>query len=162
MNRTSAFTVVALAIAAVPLCAQDWTKESKDRAKRAALHDTAQLVRGDSGKWSDDARLQHAPPLAQKPAKMALDAWADLLLKKQLELTDKDDNWLIFRTEQLDDNDRLWIERHGTDIGRHSTVDLAAHLGKSATVRTPEAFAPESEEATGNTSAPRPAPASGN
>jgi NTE family protein len=55
-----------------------------------------------------------------------------------------------------------WIERHSTDIGRRSTVDLAAHLGKSATVRTPEAFAPESEEAPGNTSAPHPAPASGN
>ena len=91
--------------------AQDWTKESKDRAKRTALHDSAQLVRGDSGKWNDDARLQHAPPIEQKPAKMSLDAWADQLLKKKVELTDKDDNWLIFRTEQLDDNDRVWVER---------------------------------------------------
>ena len=42
---------------------------------------------------------------------MALDAWADQLLKKKVELTDKDDHWLIFRTEQLDDNDRVWVER---------------------------------------------------
>ena len=111
MRRLNGLIVVALGIMAWPICAQDWTKESKDRAKRAALHDGAQLVRGDSGKWNDDARLQHAPPIAQKPAKTSLDAWADQLLKKKVELTDKDDNWLIFRTEQLDDNDRVWIER---------------------------------------------------
>ncbi|MCI0641322.1 MAG: hypothetical protein L0Y72_21020 [Gemmataceae bacterium] len=102
---------VSLAILAMPLCAQDWTKESKDRAKRAALHDSAQLVRGDSGKWNEDALLQHAPPIAQKPAKLSLDAWCDQLKKKKVELTDKDDNWLIFRTAQLDDNDRVWVER---------------------------------------------------
>src|SRR5262245_22157506 len=109
MPRISA--LVLLAIASVPLCAQDWTKESKDRAKRGALHDAVQLVRGDSGKWNDDACLQHMPPIARKPAKLTLDAWADQHRKEQVELTDKDDNWLIFRTEQLDDNDRLWVER---------------------------------------------------
>jgi hypothetical protein len=96
---------------AFPLRAEDWTKESKDRAKRGALHDSVQLVRGDSGKWNDDARLQHAPPIERRPAKTALDAWADQLLKKEVELTDKDDNWLILRTEQLDDNDRVWVQR---------------------------------------------------
>ncbi len=113
MKRTSGLVVVSLGlgIVAFPLCAEDWTKESKDRAKRAALHSSAQLVRGDSGKWNDDARLQHAPPIEQKPAKMSLDAWADQLLKKTVELTDKDDNWLILRTGQLDDNDRVWVER---------------------------------------------------
>jgi hypothetical protein len=110
MRSISAFAV-SLAIVALPLQAQDWTKESKDRGKRAELHGVAQLVRGDTGKWRDDAGLQHAPPIAQKPAKMTLDAWADQLLKKKVELTDKDDNWLIFRTEQLDDNDRVWVER---------------------------------------------------
>ena len=102
---------VSLLVLSSPLRAEDWTKESKDRTKRAALHDSAQLVRGDSGKWNDTAGLLHAPPIAQKPAKTSLDAWADELLKKKVELTDKDDNWLIFRTEQLDDNDRVWIER---------------------------------------------------
>src|SRR5215510_6607825 len=110
MNKTCA-SIFSLAILSVPFAAQDWTKESKDRAKRAALHDAAQLVRGDSGKWNDDARLQHAPPIGQKPAKTSLDAWADQLLKKKIELTDMDDNWLIFRSEQLDDNDRVWVER---------------------------------------------------
>lgn len=111
MKRTNAFVVVWFLTVSLPLCGEDWTKESKDRNKRAALHDSAQLVRGDSGKWNDNARLQLAPPIARKPAKMTLDAWADQLLKTKVEPTDKDDNWLIFRIEQLDDNDRVWIER---------------------------------------------------
>lgn len=111
MRRSHWLIVAALAILSLPLHAEDWTKESKDRSKRAALHGSAQLVRGDSGKWNDDARLQHAPPIEQKPAKMSLDAWADQLLKTKAKLTDKDDNWLIFRTEQIDDNDRVWVER---------------------------------------------------
>src|SRR6185295_12567496 len=76
-----------------------------------ALHDISERVRGDSGKWNDDAKLQHAPPIALKPAKTSLDAWADQLQKQKIELTDKDDNWLILRTDQLDDNDRVWVER---------------------------------------------------
>uniref|UniRef100_UPI00286AE1B8 hypothetical protein n=1 Tax=Roseateles sp. TaxID=1971397 RepID=UPI00286AE1B8 len=111
MKKIIVMIVVSLAIVSIPLHAQDWTKESNDRSKRAALHDSVQQVRGDSGKWSDDARLQHAPPIEQKPARMALDDWAEKLLKAKVELTDKDNNWLILRTEQLDDNDRVWIEK---------------------------------------------------
>ena len=111
MKTTSGLIVVALALTSLELRAGDWTKESKDRAKRASLHDSAQLVRGDAGKWRDDAHLQHAPPIEQKSAKMSLDAWADQLLKTKVKLTDKDDNWLLLRTAQLDDNDRVWVER---------------------------------------------------
>jgi hypothetical protein len=110
MKRTSAL-IASLWFISLPLCAEDWTKEAKDRAKRSALHDSTQQVRGDSGKWNDEARVQHAPPIAQKPAKMPLDAWAEQLLKKKVELTDQDDNWLIFLSEQLDDNDRVWVDR---------------------------------------------------
>jgi hypothetical protein len=111
MRRISGLIGISLALVASPVRAEDWTKESNDRTKRTALHDSAQRVRGDSGKWNDDARLQHAPPIARKPAKTSLDAWADQLLNQKVELTDKDDNWLVFRTEQLDDNDRVWVER---------------------------------------------------
>src|SRR5262245_31377032 len=111
MNRIWGSIVVLLGIVAFPLCAEDWTRESKDRAKRAALHNSVQQGRGDSGKWNDDARLQHAPPIEKKPTKLSLDGWADQLLKRPVVLTDKDDNWLILRTEQLDDNDRVWVER---------------------------------------------------
>ena len=55
MPRIAALVVIV--IVALPLGAQDWTKESKDRAKRAMLHDAVQVVRGDSGKWNEDARL---------------------------------------------------------------------------------------------------------
>lgn len=111
MKTVSVSVFISLALLVWPLHAQDWTKESKDRAKRAALHDAAQLVRGDSGKWNDDTRLLHVLPLSQKPAKQSLDAWADQFLKRKPELTQQDDNWLVLRTEQLDDNDRVWIER---------------------------------------------------
>lgn len=111
MKRTCGLLVISFGTMAFPLCAEDWTREAKDRAKRAALHDSAQIVRGDSGKWSDDARVQHAPSIKQKSAKLSLDAWAEQLLKTQVETTDRDDNWLILRTEQLDDNDRVWVER---------------------------------------------------
>ncbi|MBI2809200.1 MAG: hypothetical protein HYX68_29815 [Planctomycetes bacterium] len=103
--------IIALILAPLALHAQDWTRESKDRAKRAALHGASQMVRGDSGKWNDHAILQHAPPIGKKPAKLSLDAWADLLLKKQVDVASKDESWLIFRTAQLDDNDRVWVER---------------------------------------------------
>ncbi len=56
-----------------------------------------------------------------------------------------------------------WLERHGADIGRRGTVDLAAHLGKSSrpAAATNEAFAPERDEADDGTSPPRSAPAAG-
>lgn len=109
--KTTCGLIVWLGILGLPLAAQEWTREAKDRAKRTALHDAAQLVRGDSGKWNDDPRLQHAPPIALKPAKLSLDAWAEQLRKQKVELTHQDDNWLIFLSEQLDDNDRVWVER---------------------------------------------------
>jgi hypothetical protein len=88
-----------------------WTKTLKDRTKRGTLHDAFQNVRGDSGKWNDEPLLQHAPPIEQKPAKTSLDDWADKFLKREVQLTSDDDNWLLLRTRQLDDNDRVWVER---------------------------------------------------
>jgi hypothetical protein len=86
-------------------------KAVKDHAERGTLSDQRQLVRGDTGKWNDAATLQHAPPLAKKPQGMALDDWADELSEKKPATTAADDNWLLFRTRQLDDNDRVWIEK---------------------------------------------------
>jgi hypothetical protein len=125
--RRIAWILCMVMLISLPLRAQDWTKEVKDRGKRAALLDSVQLVRGDSGKWNDDARLQHAPPIAQKPAKVSLDAWSDQLLKMKFDTTPKDDNWLIFRTEQLDDNDRVWVERIER---RGQQIAVVANLAK--------------------------------
>lgn len=101
------------AATSVMLLAQESTviKTVKDRAERGTLSDQRQLVRGDTGKWNDSATLQHAPPLAQKAQGMSLDDWADELSEKKAATTAADDNWLIFRTRQLDDNDRVWIEK---------------------------------------------------
>lgn len=111
MNSIWGNIVVLFAIIVSPALAEDWKKESTDRSNRTALHGSSQVVRGDSGKWNDHAQLLLALPISQKPAKMSLDAWADEIQKKKFELTEKDDIWIIFRTEQLDDNDRVWIER---------------------------------------------------
>ena len=98
-----------------------WTQQLKDRSKRGTLHDAYQKVRGDSGKWNDDPKLQHVPP---PPSKTPLDDWYDQMERtRRLPLTPKDDNWLLFKTQQLDDNDRLWIERIERD-GNQFTVVL--------------------------------------
>lgn len=134
MRKLSTSIFVSLVIISLPLFAQEskppesrdgqgdrdnaqqrdsWAKALKDRSERGTLHDAFQNVRGDSGKWNDEPILQHAPPIGQKPAKMPLDDWADQLLKRAFQLTSNDDNWLLLRTRQLDDNDRVWVERIG-------------------------------------------------
>ncbi|MFN0077293.1 MAG: hypothetical protein ACKVY0_12550 [Prosthecobacter sp.] len=89
----------------------DTLKKVKDRSQRGTLSDQRQLVRGDTGKWNDSATLQHAPAIQQKPQGMSLDDWADELAEKKPATTASDDNWLLFRTRHLDDNDRVWIEK---------------------------------------------------
>ena len=90
---------------------RSWTKTLEDRAKRGTLHDVVQIVRGDSGKWNDEPGLRQAPPIQQKPAGVSLDDWFDQLSAKEVQLRDNDDCWLLFRTRQLDDHDRVWVER---------------------------------------------------
>ena len=90
---------------------ETWSKELEDRSKRETLHDAVQIVRGDSGKWSDEPQVVHAPPIEKKPAKLPLDEWCDQLLEENVGVAEADDNWLVLRTRQLDDNDRVWVER---------------------------------------------------
>jgi hypothetical protein len=102
-----------LATVSAMLHAQESTtlKAVKDRNERGTLSDQRQLVRGDTGKWNDAATLQHAPPLAQKPQGMSLDDWSEQLAEKKPQTKATDDHWLLFRTRQLDDNDRVWVEK---------------------------------------------------
>lgn len=114
--------VVALSAPAM-LCAQQpppagaatsdtWTKVLTDRSKRGTLQDALQMVRGDTGKWSDEPRLSPVSPLLPPGAKLSLDVRLDQVLEgKSVEAVNGDDQWLLFRTRQLDDNDRVWIER---------------------------------------------------
>ncbi|HUG92886.1 MAG TPA: hypothetical protein VML55_18740 [Planctomycetaceae bacterium] len=101
-----------------------WTKSLKDRAGRGTLEGVRQSIRGDTGKWSDEPRVQHAPPVEEKPARMPLDEWADELVEKEFELTSNDDAWLLFRSRQLDDNDRIWVERI---MRRGNRLTVVAH-----------------------------------
>jgi hypothetical protein len=83
------------------------------------IQNAREMVRGDSGKWNDASILQVIPPPSQKPPGMNLDAWGDSLLEKPAPSKAGDEVWLLFRTRQLDDNDRVWIEtvdRQGTEI----------------------------------------------
>lgn len=90
---------------------ETWTKKVTDRSKRDSLSGSAENVRGDSGKWNDKPKFQYAPPLGQKPPRMLLDDWAESLDNKKIRLTGKDDTWFILQTRQLNDNDRVWVEK---------------------------------------------------
>lgn len=70
-----------------------------------------EMVRGDTGKWNDTAILQIVPPPSQKPQGMNLDAWGDTLLEAPANPQAGEEVWLLFRTRQLDDNDRVWVEK---------------------------------------------------
>ena len=87
-------------------------KKLSDRDQRGKLVDRFEQVRGDSGKWRDKASLQISPPPPKgannKP--VSLDGWADALHRKRFSLSPETPTWLIYRTAQLDDKDRLWIE----------------------------------------------------
>lgn len=89
------------------LHSQEVLKSVQERAQRGTLSDQRQLVRGDTGKWNDAAMLLHTT----KPAGMPLDEWMDEANEKKAVVTAADENWLLFRTRQLDDNDRVWIEK---------------------------------------------------
>ena len=86
-------------------------KAVKGCDERGTLSDQRQLVRGDTGMWNDAAILLHAPSPTKKPQGMSLDEWIDELGEKNAAVTAADENWLLFRTRQLDDNDRVWIEK---------------------------------------------------
>ncbi len=117
------------------LKADSWSKVLKDRSKRGTLHDAIQKVRGDTGKWNDEPRLQYAPPITGKPTKMPLDDWADQLQESNKRVPNKDDNWLLFKTRQLDDNDRVWIERIERD-GDQFTIVLSEAIWQGRYLKT--------------------------
>jgi hypothetical protein len=139
--KTISLAVVIWMASAASLPAQQpsgdsWTRVLNDRSERGKLQDALQNVRGDSGKWRDEPSLQHAPPLAQKPAKLPLDDWADQLLEKDaVAVTASDESWLLFRTRQLDDNDRLWIERIERN-GNQFTVVLSVAIWQGRYFKT--------------------------
>ncbi|HEX5102492.1 MAG TPA: hypothetical protein VFV87_01695, partial [Pirellulaceae bacterium] len=119
MTRCIGLVSIVVLVSVAAAAETSWTKLLEDRNKRGTLEGTRQVVRGDTGKWSEEPRLQHAPPLARKPAKLPLDEWGDRLMDEKFELTAADENWLLLRTIQLNDNDRIWVqsvERKGNQL----------------------------------------------
>lgn len=96
---------------AKPPSGNEWTRTLAQRTERGTLGDRQEMVRGDSGKWSDEPRLQHLPRPQQSTPVQSLDDWADQAADGKFQPTSADENWLVFRTKQLDDNDRVWVER---------------------------------------------------
>jgi hypothetical protein len=143
MKRISVLIVAVCSLTISPLLAQDesrdeaaaerstWTKELKDREQRGKLQDAFQMVRGDSGRWSEEHQVQLAPAMARKSDKVSLDDWFDQLQRIDFTPSSADDTWLLLRTKQLDDNDRVWverIERRGNQLT--VTVSLAKWQGR--------------------------------
>lgn len=124
MNRLRTLMILA-ASATLILQAQEpiTIKAVKERAERGTLSDKRELVRGDTGRWNDAATLLHAPPLAQKPQGLSLDDWYEQVAGERPKTTAADDNWILFRTRQLDDNDRVWIEKIERN-GNHVTITM--------------------------------------
>lgn len=83
----------------------------KERPQRGTLSDQRQIVRGDTGRWNDVATLLPARSPADRPQGMPLDDWMDEVSEKKPALAAGEEAWLLFRTRQLDDNDRAWIEK---------------------------------------------------
>lgn len=102
-------------------------KKVKHASERGRMSDRREFVRGDSGKWNDVATLQRIPPIQEKPAGLSLDDWAEQFTGKKWPSQSATDNWLLFRSRQLDDNDRVWvdkIERRGNEfiVSMHEAI----------------------------------------
>lgn len=116
MKTLCAITLSALGLAALPAreAAPPSTtppvRQLKDRSERGKLADASETVRGDSGKWNDAPKLQPMPAPARKPSGRSLDDWADEISATPYQPKPGDENWVLFRSRQLDDNDRVWVE----------------------------------------------------
>lgn len=92
----------------------DEIKSIDSPSERGTIEDKSERIRGDSGKWRDDARLQVAP--SPDPDAPSFDDWADGLPDDPGSFEAGKEVWLIYRTEQLDDNDRVWVESVKRDL----------------------------------------------
>jgi hypothetical protein len=114
MIRLGAWTLAIVLVASAASAVADeaaWTKALADRTQRGKLHDAAQLVRGDSGRWNDAERWVHCPAPPKMAARFSLDDWAEPWAAKKFSPATDAENWLVLSTRQLNDHDRVWVER---------------------------------------------------
>lgn len=111
MKRIGLLIIVGTACTAAAGGDDPPTRTLTDRTQRGTLHDAALMVRGDSGRWSDAEVWVHAPPPKPTSAGLALDDCVEQWSSQAFESTAADGQWLLLRTKQLNDNDRVWVER---------------------------------------------------
>ncbi|MEX2580229.1 MAG: hypothetical protein WD342_14320 [Verrucomicrobiales bacterium] len=115
-TRRAVAPVLAVASLLLPLAPREGGAErqaptaGEERPDRKGLSDRREQIRGDSGKWNDHAHFQHAPAPPGEPPGSSMDDWADQAPDQDFRADAEDDNWLVFRTRQLDDRDRAWVE----------------------------------------------------
>jgi len=97
----------------------EWSRTLTEAVVRGKLHDAYQYVRGDTGKWSDEHTLLPAT-LDSTQTGIRFDDQLDRKLGGPARpLSSGQDAWLLLRTRQYDDNDRVWvaqIERRGNQL----------------------------------------------
>lgn len=112
--KTIFFLLLSLPLSLVGEAEEPVRRDIGDRSERGTLADGFERVRGDTGRWRDAAGL--AVVAAPDGAKAApLDELAD----RAEGLVSGKPVWLVYRSRQLDDNDRVWIssiERKGSEI----------------------------------------------
>jgi|GEM_PF-3256949 beta-lactamase regulating signal transducer with metallopeptidase domain len=85
-----------------------WVKAVGDGTARGTLNQSFQQVR--DRKRSGKDQVQHAPVHHAKNGR-DLNSHFDDANRAPFQLTPTDDNLVLFRSRQLNDNDRMWIER---------------------------------------------------
>ncbi|MHC4984469.1 MAG: HEAT repeat domain-containing protein, partial [Planctomycetota bacterium] len=85
-----------------------WARVITNPKDRGTLQDAYEAV---YGKRSVKDQLQHAPPLERKGQDRGFGEWFDVVMKTNFRLTPDEDNWLLFRSRQLDMYDQMWIDR---------------------------------------------------
>ncbi len=114
MNPKSSHLLICAVAVSVTTAFCEETKSVTSPSERGSIEDKSERIRGDSGKWRDDPRLQVSPP--PETASQSLDDWADSLPDEPANIETGKDVWLIYQTEQLDDNDRVWVESVEQDL----------------------------------------------
>ena len=105
---TSGTVIVEVAEAEQP---NAWAGPIQEPKKREPLHDVLQEVRGKRSKQDQLWVVPGGPHILRMSKEGNLSVWLDTLaFKQQVALMADKDTWLLFRSKQLNDNDRVWIE----------------------------------------------------
>ena len=87
-------------------------KQLTSAADRGKLTDIYEKIR--AGKPVKRDELAHVYPLEKMPPRDTagnLEAWFKEYRNTEFRVTDKDNNWLLFRSRQVNDLDRMWVDR---------------------------------------------------